>query len=173
MRSERIGDLPRSTAHDDAEVDRHGRRPRHPTTHEEKHANDDMSMRIDNSRYSAGCAESYAACGAISTMRSAARAAEIRSSEWDGGDDAAGFKAGERGLGHSGSSGEFGLRQAEREAAFADCLADQVGALGGLLDPSHLFGAAVAASCLRFGYNGTSGGQVAAAGNGTLASQEG
>jgi hypothetical protein len=43
---------------------------------------------------------------------------------------AADLEAGQCGLGHSGSGGELNLRQAEREAAVADGLADEIGALG-------------------------------------------
>jgi len=63
-------------------------------------------------------------------MRSASRAVEIRSSSGMVGDDAACLEAGQRGLGHSGSGGEFDLGQSERQTAGADDLADQVGALG-------------------------------------------
>jgi hypothetical protein len=46
----------------------------------------------------------------------------------DRGDHAAGFEARKRGLGHASPGGEFDLGQAECEAAFADSLADEVGA---------------------------------------------
>jgi hypothetical protein len=49
--------------------------------------------------------------------------------DWDG-DDAAGFQARQRVLGHAGSGGQFDMRQAKGEAAFADGAAEQVGALG-------------------------------------------
>jgi hypothetical protein len=48
----------------------------------------------------------------------------------DGGYDAACFKAGQGGLGHSGAGGELGPGQAEREAAVADGFAEKVGTLG-------------------------------------------
>jgi hypothetical protein len=49
--------------------------------------------------------------------------------ERDGGDDAAGFEAGQCGLSHAGSAGEFDLGKAEGEAPFADGADEQVGAL--------------------------------------------
>jgi hypothetical protein len=42
----------------------------------------------------------------------------------DGRDDAAGFEARKRGLGHASPGGEFDLGQAECEAAVADGLAE-------------------------------------------------
>lgn len=46
----------------------------------------------------------------------------------DGGHHAAGFEAGEGGLGHAGSGGEFGLRQAQCDPPFPYGLADEEGA---------------------------------------------
>jgi hypothetical protein len=48
--------------------------------------------------------------------------------QWDGGDDAASFEPGQRGLGHAGPRGEFDLGRAEGVAPFADSPAEQVGA---------------------------------------------
>ena len=48
----------------------------------------------------------------------------------DGRYHAACFQAGECGLGHAGAGGQFGLGQAQDQAAFTDGLADQEGAAG-------------------------------------------
>jgi hypothetical protein len=48
----------------------------------------------------------------------------------NGGHDAACFQGGQRGLGHASPGRQFGLGQAQGQAAFSDGLADQEGAAG-------------------------------------------
>ena len=76
------------------------------------------------------CDQDYAACGGDLDdevgVQSCRDPVEMRD-RWD---HAAGFAARKRGLGHASPGRQFGLGQAQGQAAFSDGLADQEGAAG-------------------------------------------